>query len=77
MFVKTLDGKTIIVNVVYAENVKKVKEMIKEKEGIAIEMQRLIFAAKQLEDPNNFNDYNIQNMSTLHLVVCLFGGFSL
>ena len=74
IFVKTLDGKTITLKVPYGEKVINVKETIQKKEGIAKDEQRLIFGGKQLEDSNRLNDYNIQNMSTLHLVIRLRGG---
>jgi ubiquitin len=74
IFVKTLTGRTIVLEVESDDTVENVKSQIQEKEGIPPDQQLLVLAGRRLEDDRMLGDYNIHKDQIMHLVLRLGGG---
>ena len=74
IFVKTLSGKTITIEVTASTSVSELQQKIEDKEGVPVAIQRLIFGGKQMADDKSAGHYNVEGGSVLHLVLALRGG---
>ena len=73
LFIKTLTGETIVIQVSPNDSIKKIKEEIDKKKNILPRQQKLMFNGKELNDNGIINEYNIENNSTIHLIIRLTG----
>ena len=70
IFVKTLSGKTIVLNAGPKQTIEEIKSIIEDIEGVPKDEQRLI-SHKELKNNKTLYDYNIKNLSTIYLSLCL------
>ena len=76
IFVKTLTGKTVTLDVKSNETIENLKLQFQAKEGTPPDQQRMIFAGKQIEDHRTLADYAIPHQAIIHLVLRLRGMIS-
>ncbi|WP_447767531.1 ubiquitin-like protein [Sphingobacterium faecium] len=69
IFVKTIPGKKITLQVTSSTLIYNVKSLLKDKEGWPENEQRIVFGGKQLEDNRTLHDYNIGKESTVFVIL--------
>lgn len=67
IFVKSLEGKMFTIEALPHHTVEEIKGKILKADGTPVEMQRLIFCGRQLEDGRTLEDYNLGSETTLLL----------
>lgn len=77
LFVKTLTGKTIVLEVEPCDTISTIMDKIHDKEGISPDQQRLIFAGELLQIHRTLISYNIQHESTIQLILRLRGSIQI
>jgi hypothetical protein len=73
IFVRMLSGKTITLDCESTDTIGSLKSKVEDKEGIKATDQRYVYGGKNLQDQNTLSDYNIQQGSTLNLVLHMQG----
>jgi hypothetical protein len=73
VFVKTINGKTIVIDINKTDRISVLKEMIEDRDGLPSISQRLSVSGKTLEK-GHISDYNIERESTIHVNLSLRGG---
>ncbi|WJX63888.1 RING-type E3 ubiquitin transferase [Trifolium repens] len=73
IIIKMLDRRELPLSVKISDTIGDVKQQIFDKEGISYSDQRLIFSGKQPEDNQTLFDCNIEENSTIFLVLRLIG----
>lgn len=69
IFLRTLQGKTISLEVSSSNTIKDVKIMIQDKEDIPSDKQTLVFCGKKMDDDKFVSDYDIESIECLYLLV--------
>ena len=73
IFVKTLTGKTIKLEIYSNYTIRDIQRLIKKKENIPKSHQKLLYNARALDPIKTIKYYGIHNLSTIHLMINLRG----
>ena len=76
VFVKTISGKYITLDILPETTVLALKQQVYNKEGIPVDAQIFVFAGKSLQDEHLLSEYGVMQESTLFLMLRLKGGRS-
>lgn len=74
LFVRTVSGRTLPLQVESGETVETVKQMLQERENVDVDHQRLVFAGKELDDSQTLESYNLKGDETLEMLFKIAGG---
>ncbi len=74
IFVRTLGGRTITLDVEPTDTVEHLRETLQSKRGVPPDFVRLVFGGKELQDEHTLDDYGIHSECTLHFLLRLRGG---
>ena len=69
IYIKTLTGRTVSLIVEEGETIKTVKVKLRDKDGVPVEEQRLVYNNQELEDSKTLQQYGIMREATLHVVI--------
>ena len=72
--IKTLTGKIINVTIQHDYSINEIKQHVQEMEGIDPNQMKILYNGEILDNDAKIKDYNINQHSTLHLVLALRGG---
>jgi hypothetical protein len=77
VFLKSLGGKTVTLNLREDATTEELKEEVEKREGVPPQMQQLLWGGKHLQAGRRLRDQGITIGATLHLSLAMKGGMPL